>query len=586
MVLNTQMGGEAMWFWYATLFRRGAKLYSGLHTALQPLFVLDTAVWISLFGKKIAVYEVPSLIYAALLALGYFLVLRESDWPDWQKAVILFGSFVFTVLGHSYRFDDYHVIAELLILYALLLLLRLGRPAARTGGGPSFRLVAALGVVCGLTFVTRVTDGAALIVAAGVGLWFLLPRQKGRGLLLYAGAAAVTALLVVLLAGDTISAYLSNSIFRAAGSKGGTGSILAAPFAMLRNTLALLRGLKIVGLYFCLVVGAGWAIARYWKRAAGWIVPVQLALAAILFCVSSGTTKARLRQGFGYEFLVLLLTTAMYLILVLVAVRYLRWRRAKGSWISAEGAWDPRETLVLLPVLEWASYSAAAAAEPLTNYYAPVVLLLLLVPTLQPFRRQAVWVNPTLVTTFALVAFSGIYVKVKSPYAWQNYAYGPMFHNRRWFQHPVYGPMYIDRDLLAFSLRVCRDMGAVPGKPGPELLSLPYPYPNYFCDTPPWHNYVQTFFDTAPRSTIERMEMELATDPPQWIVYQRQLNIMAGAERLYNHGRPLAQRDLDGLIMGKIASGQWRQVDESSYLKPDWWKNSKDTDWYIIETHP
>lgn len=36
MIVNTQLGGEGMWFWYATLFNQGAKLYSGLHTALQP----------------------------------------------------------------------------------------------------------------------------------------------------------------------------------------------------------------------------------------------------------------------------------------------------------------------------------------------------------------------------------------------------------------------------------------------------------------------------------------------------------------------------------------------------------------------
>ena len=579
MVINTQMGGEAMWFWYATLFRQGVKLYSELHTALQPFFVLETAAWIGLAGNRIALYEVPSLVHALILAIGFWLLLRESTWPDWQKGILLLGSFVFTVLGHSYRFDDYHVIAEILILYAFVLLLQLGRPAETSGGRRTWLLVAALGCIAGLAFTTRVTDGAALVVAVGVSLPFLLRRGRALGLLLFAVVAALTVLFVVRLTHDTLYAYLMSSLFRAAGSKGGTGSIFAAPFVSFANGLGLLRAMKKTGLQVGALVSAAWAIDRYWQRVSAYIVPLQLALGALLFFASPQKLKGQYTSGLFYSFVVVLVTSSVYVVVALVLLRYVRSRKGLGPW-------DPREVLVVLPVLEWASYAAGAAGEPLTNYYAPVVLLLLLFPVLQPMRRSAGWVNPSLTTMFALVAFWGIYTKVTMPYSWQNYAYGPMFHNRQKFLHPVYGEMYIDRDLLTFSQRVCADIKAVPGAPGPELLSLPYPYPNYFCNTPPWHHYVQTFFDTTPRATVERMMAELEASPPQWIVYQRQLNIMAGSERLYNHGRPLAQRELDGLIMGKIAAGQWKLVDESDYLRPDWWPNPRDTDWYIIETHP
>ena len=140
--------------------------------------------------------------------------------------------------------------------------------------------------------------------------------------------------------------------------------------------------------------------------------------------------------------------------------------------------------------------------------------------------------------------------------------------------------MYIDRDLLYLSKSICSDIGANPGVTHPELLSLPYPFPNYFCDTPPWHNYVQTFFDTSTRASIEHLMSELDTAPPQWIVYQRQLNIMVGAERLYNHGRPLAQRDLDRMILQKLASGQWTLVGFSDYL------GHEGGGWFVIRTRP
>ena len=151
-----------------------------------------------------------------------------------------------------------------------------------------------------------------------------------------------------------------------------------------------------------------------------------------------------------------------------------------------------------------------------------------------------------------------------------------MFHDREWYHHPVYGPLYIDHDLLQFSEAVCRDIHVDKGQP--DLLSMPYPFPNYFCNTPPWHGYVQTMFDTSTSASIHHLEDELNRDPPQFIVYQRQLNILGGAERLYNHGQPLPQRDLDTLMMNKIATGKWRLVQKRQYLVGD--------GWYIMQTHP
>src|SRR5260370_36970979 len=61
MIANTQMGGEAWWFWYASFLHSGAKLYADLHLALQPLFVLETDAWMQLFGIKCLVTEIPSV---------------------------------------------------------------------------------------------------------------------------------------------------------------------------------------------------------------------------------------------------------------------------------------------------------------------------------------------------------------------------------------------------------------------------------------------------------------------------------------------------------------------------------------------
>jgi hypothetical protein len=575
MIVNTQLGGEGMWFWYATIFHNGTKMYSGMHSALQPLFMMETDAWMTLFGHKIIVTQIPSVLRAMIVCGGLLLVLRESDWPDWQKACILLGAFAFTVAGSSYRFDDYHVEAEAYILYSFLLLLVISRTLALRR---QLGLVALLGLIAGMTITTRLTDGAALLTSAALSLLFLPGSRKALRLALFLGVAALTVASIVGLTGDTFSDYVSNSIIRAAGSKGGTGSIFAAPLHMFLNTIPMLRDLdkRLAGLILLVCIGA--LIARFWKRAVPYIVPLQLAVVLLVFAVMSPGKRLDMMQGSLINTLVLFLTQAMYVMAAIMIVRLVRFKMGRGSW-------DPREVLILLPIAEWASYSAGAAAYPLTSYYAPVALLLLLVPIVQPFRRFASWANPALVTIMLLVGITGIVSKVMLPYSWQNYRYGPMFVNRQWYHHPVYGEMYIDSDLLRFSQSVCHDIEPVPRATRPELLSIPYPYPNYFCNTPPWHNYVQTFFDTSTRATIETLIQQLDTAPPQFIVYQRQLNIMQGMEFYYNHGKPLPQRDLDELILGKVKSGQWKLLEKSPYLTP-YKHDPEETSWYIIQTRP
>ncbi len=571
MIVNNQMGGEAMWFWYATTFHHGVKLYSDLHTALQPLFFLLTDGWMQMFGRRLAVTQIPSLLEIVVMSCGLLLVLRESEWPDWQKGIVLLGTFAFTVCGHSYRLDDYHVLAENLILYALLTQLVIARTEKIRR---LLVLVAALGVLCGLAITTRLTDGAALLVSCMLCLPILARVRRLESVALLVAVAAVTMVGVVSLTGDSFSAYVSSSIFRAAGSKGGTGTIFAAPFLVLRNTLPFLwqQGKRaVLAALLLLALGAGMARAPWASRRV--IFAAQIALVALMFVTGFPLGTGPLLYGLLISVVVLAMIPLLYVTVAVV------WTRV-GLEISRGHHPDLRAVLVLLPLAEWASYSAGAAAEPLTNYYAPMALLLLLLPVLQPFRRFARWADPSVLTLMAALAVSTFTSKALVPYSWQHYKLGPMFRDRVWFDHPVYGRMYIDPDLLKLSTTICSDIGARPGV-HPDLLSLPYPFPNYFCDTPPWHNYVQTFFDTSTRATIEQLMQELTTAPPQWIVYQRQMDIMKGSEKLYNHGNPWPHRQLDALIAAKIADGEWTLVDQSAYLG-----NEQGSGWFIIRTKP
>ncbi len=579
MILNNQMSGEAMWFWYAAVFRQGAKLYADLHFALQPIFVLETAAWTGLFGNKLAVYEIPGLLHALFLATALFLVLRESRWPDLQKAVVLLSTFVLTVAGHSYRFDDYHVLTEALVIYAVWILLLMGRRPELLSVRRELTLATALGVVCGLTIMTRITDGVALAAAAAVCLLFLARHRKITALGFFLVATTLVVVVVVKLTGDTFAAWSSSSIFRAAANKGGTGSIAAAPLGMVLNSVTWLSHTKRLDLSMVLLLAIAAYLGGQRKDGLHRVVAVQVSvMLGLLFLWVLGN-RLYPSDGFFFEYVAVSTSLGMYVLAVVAIVRGVRaWR--------GEGTWDARQVLFLIPICEWASYAAASSAEPILNYYAPPAVVLLLLPVLRPFGRFASWAEPTVLTLLVLLSVNGILGKIAMPYQWQNYQFPTMFTQREWIKHPVYGPMYVDRWNLDFSRRLCAEIGADPGKTHPQMLSLPYPYPNYFCDTPPWHNYVQTFFDTTTRATVEHLIVELEANPPEWIVYQRQINILVGAERLYNHRRPLAQRDLDKMIMEKLNSGEWTLVDRSGYLRPGYWKNWDETDWYVIRTRP
>jgi hypothetical protein len=580
MIANTQLGGEAEWFWYARLLHSGARLYADLHLPLQPLFVLETDAWMQLFGVKCLVTEIPSVIHVLVFCLGIFLILRESGWPDWQKAIVLASAFLICIECTAYRFDDYHVVADTFILYSLVLLLMLAKTdAARRQLG----LAAGLGILSGLTITTRLNDGAALLVASGVCLLFLAQKRKFLVAGLFVLAAAFTVVLVVKLTGDSLSDYASNSIVKAAGAKGGTGSILTAPFRLFSNALQMFHGRRWIFLWVVAMVAAGALIQRYWREGIKYIVVVQLGMAGAAFALSSHYRREQVISGAFISFLGVFLIVVNYLLLPLVASRFLMSRMGDGK-----RAWDSREVLVLVPLAELASASASTAATTTNGFlFSQIAMLLLLIPVIQPFRKQAAWVNASLITVMALLGVSAMTGKIHDPYSWLTFHSSPMFVNRQWYRHPTYGPMYIDNDLLHFVEPVCREIDK--GKSRPELLSMPFSYLNYFCNTPPWHGYVQTFFDTSARSTITHLIDELDTAPPQWIVYQRQMKIMRGQEEVLHHGQPLAQRDMDDMIMRKIATGQWQVVGESNYLLTQMIEEKnyqKGDGWLIIRTRP
>jgi len=563
LIATTQLAGDGGWFWYTVALLRGSRPYADLKVAIQPFFLLESELLMLVLGKSWLASRVGAVIHLALLVSGMFLVARKSDWPDPQKAVVLLGSFFVLIRFEQYRFDDYHVVTHAACIWSIYLLLRLGR-----GGGHDFRIAAVLGLLAGIGLMNRVNDGAAVLCAALVVLLCATAANRFISALLFGLCAGAVVWLAVSLTGDRFGDYLAYSLFKAANNKGGAGNVLAYPFALPLNALRyLLQRNQVVTIAFAAAASLAWfRFIRPYFAGAGSVVGAALGTLTLI--------AAALSQLFVFlngdliEVAAALLACVCYGAGAVVAFRMIRGLLRRTP--SAELAF---EALVFMPL----GLLAAGAMSSGGDYklYEAIGILVLIAPVIFPglFRWRSM--RPVYVQLALALALSGLVFKCLVPASWHSYRAPPVFARRHVLNHPVYGSMIIDPRLQEFFGGMCRTIG--PDR-NVSVLSLPFPYVNYYCSIPPWRNYIQTFFDLSGRDVIDSLMADINRTPPDWILYQRQLYYLAMHERTFNGGRRLPHRDLDDLIMNKIAAGEWKVVMKERY--------GLESDWFLIDTRP
>ena len=576
LIADTQPACDGVWFWYSFFLRGGKHLYSDMHLVQQPLYVLETSAFMAVLGKGWLVSKIPAVLHLVAYCVGLFLLVRQSSLSDARKAILFTCSFFVSISFGVIVFSDYHVLTDCFVLYSLvaLLSLRTSSSVRRTLG-----LAAVLGVLSALAVTTRLNDGAALFVGVFLAIVCLAPAKKLLSLLLFCLTTGLTVVLIVLLTGDSLHDYARYSIFRAAGVKGGGGgSVLAQPLRLPWNTVEWLMHI------------ANWACIHAFVAALILVVLLrplsrrrgrwQLGLAVVAVVVVAFYA----RQICIFRDTGLLVSVAAVLVLlayglgVWVAARFLFWlfdpRRANG--------WDRREILLLIPLGLMASGAMSSAGTHWSTIFEPAGIFIVLLAIYSPIRLKRQWLRDVLVVLCVLLTFCTVTNKFREPFHWLTYKEKPLFAGRTWYRHPDYGPMIIDRDLLQMIQPVCQTIRD--GGSDGELLSLPFPGGNFFCSIPPWHGYVQTFFDTTCKQTIENLMDELQSSPPKWIFYQRQLRTLRLHEVTYNQGNPLQQRYLDQLIEQKIHDKTWRVVYTSDYGTSRQWGELWDNEWILIQT--
>lgn len=577
MVANIQLEGDAEWFWYATLLHHGVRLYADLHFPLQPLFPLEVSGWMQLVGKSNLAYQSLSLVHIFLFCLVTLLLLRESRWPDWRKAIIFLAVFVVDIFFVAIRFDDFHIVSDTLCLAILFALLRVYHAEESNRG---LLWSGFTGVLAGLCFTNRPTEGAMMILTAGFCIPFLARQRKFIGLLVYLLGLAAAILAIVHLSGDTIHDYLVNSIFHAASAKGGTGTVFHGPLIALKVTFTSIWHNKGSG-WFLVPLIAGAVAQRFGKASSRSIFAAELlGIACIAVLISRLPSMHQdLTNGAFIASFNVILQNLVYPLCLYVLYRVFRSSLVSSERNQSASSWDSREVLVLFAGAILVSAAASQATGSSNNTFS-LTLLLLLSTLWLPLEGRFRWLTDTWIVIALVMFASGTIYKVRIPYAWNTYSYKPMFEDRRWYHHPVYGPLYIQSETLQYFQSVCDQVDTA--GPPPELLSIPYPYANYFCATPPWKNYVQTWFDTVTPQTIQTLMQQLDQAPPQWILYQRQIFVLHAHELEYNHGQPIIERQLDTMIMDRISSGKWKLIQRSDYHSADGLGDG----WFLIETRP
>lgn len=563
LIAQVQVAGDGMWFWYAVLLNSGKHLYSDMHLPLQPLYPLLIAWTMRLFGPGWIVSRLPAIVLMVAYTFALRLIVRAVPGRDPQRAIALALGFSMPLLFEASRFDDYHVLTDTFTAYSVVLLIALTN---RLKSGMA-AAVAALGVLSGFAMVSRLNDGGILALSVSISLLFGYRHRRWSHVLLFSAITALVVVGMVLLTGDSLQDWATNSIIRAAGAKGGAGRVIGYPLRLAGNAAQQWfknRGFGLLELYTAALsalpvcfMAARPSTSRGW-RSSPWIRAGLVVFAAIVF--------VPLVHHWGWAEL----PTAMADLAVLAAFGFgiAALVRAARSLRARLGApvWNPLCLLVLLPLgqLLSGSMSSGGSFLPLTS---PVGMFLVVLPIGFPelcYRQSRRIAYSTMLAAMALCCFA---YKWQRPFHWHSYDAQPLFTGRQIYHHPAYGPMVIETDLLHLVQPVCH---AVAQQPGGGLLSLPFPYPNYFCATPPWRNYVQSFFDISTSQTVQQIMTDLKTAPPAVVVYQRQIKNLEAHEQLYNFGKPLPHRALDELIGHQLQTGAWTVTAQQCRSYSDW----------------
>lgn len=555
--------GDGTWQLYAREMLNGKRLYADLGLNQQPLFPLLNLIGIKIFSENIIALKLIFVPVIILYIAVIFLICRENSLGEFAKSILFIAVFFVSIRFEAFRFDDYQALTSVFVfssVYASIILLRENLALV------SFCVVQAVLVTAAA--LTRPNDGLALAGATATVLLLRRPfsREFFKAAALGVAAASIFFLLTLACIHETPASWIGKSVFEASTAKGG-GGVVRYPELLLVNSFQFVAAVMVrkAWTYVLLFLACLGACVWMERRQTKFRLLAYIASPMVLIILILKLDVFRLIENLTG--LTVISVTIAFAVIVAIVLR----NRFSGR---PQGENNPDWSLLAYPFFLFYLGSLSSAGE-YYSLYTPVAITLLVIATVggapNGVLRRSTVIRAVFLTCCAAAAWQSALYRWYVPYSWLSYRV-PSFSGDYIYRNDAHGPHFIPAELAKLVDPVCTAV-----KPEHSLLSLPYSFANYYCGIPPWHGYVQTFFDTSTGARISRLMGELGSSPPEFIFYQRQMPVLRDHEVLFNHGAALPHRALDTLIMTRIESGEWSVIERSSSYPP--------STWLLIRTH-
>jgi len=459
-----------------------------------------------------------------------------------RKTVLLLFMFFAGIHFEAFRFDDYHALVAAIVLWICSLALGL----SKVPGGLPRGLLLRLGLLTGLVMVCRLNDGCMLALACLAIIVLEARQNRVKRCLYFIGGIGVVVLLTHLAVRDTWTAWWHHAVAGGASAKGGVRHLVKGVLLLpVRAAQSLVTSRFTTLIYQILAtLTVVTLLARLAKRHLAWRV---LFILACWFSV--GVLPFLIRED---PFIPL---SAFGVVIATLAVMVLL---ALGGCHLLHPIVRPEVFMLLIPIGLWVS-GAMSSGGWFYGLYFPFALFLLMSAIVGlPFFIASL--EALLYGMLAILAACGLHYRYEIPCAWHAYRAAPLFQERVVIQHPVHGYMYLERSLMSHQDFLWQRIN---GDLVDDLLSIPWPFANYYLNRPPWKNHIQTFFDTSSAENVQALVKDLELAPPSWILFHHQPGNLVRHEATFNDGHPLPHRLLEAFILNQIRNDLW-SIDWSS----------------------
>ena len=559
---------DGVWPSYGQIFLNKVNIYSDLELVVQPLMILIQAFIIKVYPNSL-IFE---KIIFFLISIGYVhslkLLVELTKKSYFEKLIIYLSLFFTGILFEAWRFDDYHSIANSFLLYSIYFSYKY----LKTN---NIKYISILGILSSLTLLTRLNQGFTVLI-----ITFLMPLlvnkkyyTKAKHLLFLLIPFFIIFLLVMFIISENTNDWFLSTISSGLEIKTSSKNIInlnifSSPLNLLRNSSDYI--IKSIS-------------SALLQKKINWT-----ALLVILFFINTLNLKTEKVYKFVLNSFLLLTLVNLYLanttdpVLIIEIIPYsilglslitIYYASKIIFDLTKKKQFDKKLILILFPFLLFFFESFSSGGYFFGLYFPLMLSIYIFLLVFDSFYSY----NKFFYIIFLLVILmTGFNYKLNNPFSWHSYRSLTFyeFYNTSDNEIGIKNYLSSTNDSLGYHLidfqlydlisPVCDLVDQ-----SSDLLSIPHPFPNYYCNVNLWNNNVQSFFDTTSSKNMKILYENIKNNPPKYIFYQRDINNLIGHEKVFKID-PIF-RDLDTLIMHNIQNKLWEVIYTSSSYPPSNW---------------